>query len=166
MLHSDCGYVQKSWHGVTAEQSNWRTSIKSSLVLGGGRALILQGCRDFPPIMPHKNPKANLISTNNWIHKRINDVWQWLRVMGLSLEWLFEPHHWCGYTSKEILISSTKWHNMTGQMEYFTNPWDLFCMSIWERAHIKHLERERTFRKTKCSVCHIQSGPVRSSHTS
>lgn len=159
--------MRKGLHGVTAEQSYWRTSIKSFLVgaMRGGRPWSC-GCRDFPPIKPHKNPKANLISTNNWTHKRINDVWQWLRVMGLSLDWLFEPHHWCGWTSKEILISSTKWRNVTGQMEYFTNPWDLFRMSIWERAHIKHLERECTFRKTKFSVCHIQSGPVRFSHTS
>lgn len=80
--------ASKRWHDVTAEQSYWRTSLKSSLVARDRPWSC--SCRDFPPTMPHKKPKANLISTNNWIHKRLNDVWQWLRVMGLSLEWLFE----------------------------------------------------------------------------
>lgn len=31
-------------------------------------------------------------------------------------------------------------------MECFSNPWDLFDMSVWERAHRKHLTRDGSWK--------------------
>lgn len=141
----------------------WSNSRFHSFSVGPPHGLLNAYGNDFDRRFVH-GAAANHVSqwsdTNATHLTTRHRITQW--VLLCSLRTFYEGGGWSlfpyryrlpNHDSVDIEMEYTHSHwllwliNLSHQMEHFLNPLDLYHASIWWRAHMKHMWRERPFKK-------------------